>query len=69
MSNNTGEKILEEGGEQCGGRDGPQAYLNYLLTVLPERFANNPRGNIDDLMPWAEDMQKSFGMENSVAEH
>ncbi len=47
----------------------PETYLNHLLTILPERFTNNPQGNIDDLMPWAEEMQRSFGMESSVAEH
>ena len=47
----------------------PEAYLNHLLTILPERFANNPQDNVDDLMPWAEEIQRSFGMENLDAEH
>lgn len=38
----------------------PEAYLNHLLTVLPERFITNPKGSVDDLMPWIEEMQKSF---------
>ena len=38
----------------------PEAYLNYLLTVLPERFAIDPKASLDDLMPWAEEMQTSF---------
>ena len=38
----------------------PESYLNHLLTVLPERFANDPKASIDDLMPWAEEIQKAF---------
>ncbi len=38
----------------------PEAYLNHLLTVLPERFASGPQVAVDDLLPWAEEMQKSF---------
>ena len=38
----------------------PEAYLNHLLTVLPERLAADPKVSVDDLMPWAEEMQSSF---------
>ena len=38
-----------------------ETYLNHLLTVLPERFAANPKPAIDDLLPWNEDIQKAFG--------
>ena len=38
----------------------PEAYLNHLLTVLPERFAADPQAVVDDLLPWSEEMQKSF---------
>ena len=38
----------------------PEAYLNHLLTVLPERFAADPQAVVDDLLPWTEEMQKSF---------
>ena len=38
----------------------PEDYLNHLLTVLPERYAANSRASIDDLMPWAEEIQKKF---------
>ncbi len=38
----------------------PEAYLNHLLTVLPERFAADPQSPVDDLMPWIGEMQKSF---------
>ena len=38
----------------------PEAYLNHLLTVLPERFASGPQTVLDDLLPWTEEMQKSF---------
>ena len=47
----------------------PEAYLNHLLTVLPERFAADPKASIDDLMPWSAEMQKSFLAECSGAEH
>lgn len=45
----------------------PEAYLNHILTVLPERFAADPKASVDDLMPWAEEMQTSF--RTSDAEH
>ena len=38
----------------------PEAYLNHILMVLPERFATDPKASVDDLMPWAEEMQSSF---------
>ena len=38
----------------------PEAYLNHLLTVLPEQFTSGPQVAVDDLLPWAEEMQKSF---------
>ena len=38
----------------------PEAYLNHLLTVLPERFAANPMASLADLMPWAPEIQKLF---------
>ena len=39
----------------------PEAYLNHLLTVLPERFAADPKAAIDDLMPWEEGVRARFG--------
>ena len=38
----------------------PEAYLNHLLTALPDRFTADPKASVDDLMPWAEEMQKLF---------
>ena len=38
----------------------PETYLNYLLTVLPERFSQNPKAAIDDLLPWTEDICRQF---------
>ncbi len=32
----------------------PETCLTHLLTVLPERFADDPQAGIDDLMPWAD---------------
>ena len=45
----------------------PEAYLNHLLSVLPERFAVNPKAKVDDLMPWIEKTQAAFG--DSTVEH
>ncbi|MBR3494192.1 MAG: IS66 family transposase [Clostridia bacterium] len=38
----------------------PEAYLNHLLSVLPERFAADPQAPVDDLMPWSERIQEMF---------
>ena len=32
----------------------PEKYISHLLTVLPERFAHDPKAQIDDLLPWAD---------------
>lgn len=45
----------------------PEAYLNHLLTVLPDRFAADPKPSVDDLMPWAEPFRMAFG--GSDVEH
>lgn len=45
----------------------PEAYLNHLLMALPERFAVDPQALVDDLMPWAEEIQNPFG--HSDADH
>ena len=34
----------------------PEKYIGNLLTVLPERFAHDPKSSIDDLLPWADEM-------------
>ncbi len=39
----------------------PEAYLNHLLTVLPERFAADPQAKVDDLMPWTVEIKAAFG--------
>ena len=41
----------------------PEAYLNHLLTVLPDRYFRKTLGiqfTIDDLMPWSKKMQEMF---------
>ena len=38
----------------------PETYLNHLLDILPERFANDPQAKVDDLMPWNEEMRSRF---------
>jgi len=40
----------------------PEAYLNHILTVLPNRFAANPKAAVDDLLPWCVDIQSRFRM-------
>ena len=45
----------------------PEVYLNHLLSVLPEWFAVDPKASVNDLMPWAEEMQTSFRI--SDADH
>ena len=36
----------------------PEKYISHLLTVLPERFINDPKAAIDDLLPWVETVQR-----------
>lgn len=36
----------------------PERYVLHLLSVLPDRFANNSASAIDDLLPWAADMRE-----------
>ena len=35
----------------------PEAYLNHLLSVLPERFASDSNTSIDDILPWVDDVR------------
>lgn len=37
-------------------------HIEYRLTVMPERLADDPDADIDDLLPWANDIQKRFAM-------
>ena len=36
----------------------PEKYIGHLLTVLPERFAKDPKAAVDDLLPWDEAVQR-----------
>ena len=36
----------------------PEKYIRHLLTVLPERFAHDPKHPIDDLMPWDDGLRE-----------
>ena len=38
----------------------PETYLNHILTVLPERFSQNSKAAIDDLLPWTEDIRRQL---------
>ena len=33
-------------------------YVHVQLTVLPERFAHDPKAQIDDLLPWADELRE-----------
>ena len=43
------------------------AYLNHLLTVLPERFVADPKAAVDDLMTWDDEIFTAFRA--STVEH
>ncbi len=36
----------------------PTKYISHLLSVLPERFAKDPKAAAHDLLPWADDVQR-----------
>ena len=40
----------------------PEAWLNHILSVLPNRLAQSPDMAIDDLLPWADVMQQQFAL-------
>ncbi|NLL54619.1 MAG: IS66 family transposase, partial [Clostridiales bacterium] len=40
----------------------PETYLNHILTVLPDRFVQDPKAPIDDLLPWAADIHRQFAL-------
>lgn len=40
----------------------PEAWLHQILSVLPDRFVQNPDTEIDDLLPWTDVMQQQFGL-------
>ena len=42
----------------------PGEWLEHILSVLPERFAYDPNDCIDDLLPWADEMQSKFKLKN-----
>ena len=44
----------------------PEKYLNHLLSVLPERIAENPNAPVDDLMPWSEEIRERYTMPGQV---
>ena len=43
----------------------PEAWLNHISSVLPDRFAQNPDVAIDDLLPWTTDMFQ-FGFDRQL---
>ena len=32
--------------------------MNYILTVLPDRFAKDPNADIEDLLPWNDQIKQ-----------
>lgn len=41
----------------------PAEWLEHILLVSSDRFVHIPNYDIDDLLPWAEEMQTKFGLE------
>ena len=37
----------------------PEKYLMHIFTVLPDRFANDPHADIEDLLPWNDEIVKT----------
>ena len=35
-----------------------EKYISHLLSVMPERFAQDPKAQIGDLLHWADEMQE-----------
>jgi hypothetical protein len=52
--------LYSDGNSQ--GQQPAADYIEHLLAVLPERFADDLEADIDDLLPWADAMQKRFAM-------
>ena len=38
----------------------PEAHLNDILTVLPDRFVHRPDATIADLLPWMLEIRQRF---------
>ena len=36
----------------------PEMYMNHILTVLPDRFAKDPNADIEDLLPWNDQVKE-----------
>ena len=36
----------------------PEKYLMHIFTVLPDRFAKDPKADIEDLLPWNEEIKE-----------
>ena len=46
-----------------------ESYLNYLLTVMPQRFATDSRAVVEDLMPWNPEIERTLMSKISDAEY
>ena len=38
----------------------PAEWLEHILLVSPDRFAHIPNYEVDDLLPWSDEMQAKF---------
>ena len=38
----------------------PESYLDHLLSILPQRFADDSRASIEDLLPWKQEIKNRF---------
>ena len=39
----------------------PEKYISHLLAVMPEHFAKDPKAAVENLLPWAEAVQRLWG--------
>lgn len=40
----------------------PEAWLNHVLSVLPDDFTRNQAASINILIPWSDVMHQQFGL-------
>ena len=36
----------------------PEKYMNHILTILPDRLAKDPTADIEDLLPWNDQIKQ-----------
>ncbi len=38
----------------------PEKYLMHIFSVLPDRFAKDPKADIEDLLPWNAEIKELY---------